>query len=125
MLAPLNVGALPNAEDLVGVDLPDLPLFLEAGPANALNPDQWDGYHAERERFYDHLATEGIGNVVVLTGDIHTSWASDLSADPFNPLAEPLAVEFVTTSVTSGGFEERLGSVELARSSEPFVMGGP
>lgn len=122
MVAPLNVGALPNAELLLGVDLPDLPLFLEAGPANALNPDQWDGYHAERERFYDHLEANAISNVVVLTGDIHTSWASDLTRDPFNPLLDPIAVELVTTSVTSGGFEEILGSVELARAAEPLVM---
>ncbi|MGK2949475.1 MAG: alkaline phosphatase D family protein [Acidimicrobiales bacterium] len=122
MMAPLNVGALPNVEDLLGVDLPDLPLFLGSGPANALNPDQWDGYHAERERFYDHLIDNAIGNVVVLTGDIHTSWASDLSTDPFDPLVDPIAVELVTTSVTSGGFEEILGSVELAQAAEPFVM---
>jgi alkaline phosphatase D len=122
MLAQLNVGGIPNIEDLLGVPLPDLPLFVDAGPSNALNPDQWDGYYAERERFFTYLDDEGVDNVVVLTGDIHTSWANDLTTDPFNPQLDPLAVEFVTTSITSGGFEEILGSVELAKGAEPFVM---
>jgi alkaline phosphatase D len=53
--------------------------------------------------------------VVVLTGDIHTSWAMDITQEPDNPLLyNPLTgagsrgVEFVTTSVTSPGLEEIL-----------------
>jgi alkaline phosphatase D len=120
MFAPLNLVGLPDLDGLLGVDLPDLPLFLDSGSANAVNPDQWDGYPAERQRFYDHLQAESIDNVVVLAGDIHTSWASNLTPDPYNPLAEPLAVEFVTTSVTSGGFEALIGR-ELALLAEPMV----
>ena len=48
-------------------------------------------------------------NVVVLTGDIHTSWAIDLSTNPYDDEtydpdsgAGALAVEFVTPAVTSG-----------------------
>nr|MBA2280060.1 alkaline phosphatase D family protein [Acidimicrobiia bacterium] len=122
MLAPLNVVALPNVEELLGVELPDAPLFLLDGPAAAINPDQWDGYTVERDRFYDHLRAAAIDNVVVLTGDIHTSWASDLTPDPVNPLVAPLGVEFVATSVTSSGFENILGSVEAARVAEPAVQ---
>jgi alkaline phosphatase D len=120
MFAPLNLVGLPDLDGLLGVDLPDLPLFLDSGFADAVNPDQWDGYPAERQRFYDHLQAESIDNVVVLAGDIHTSWASNLTPDPYNPGVEPLAVEFVTTSVTSGGFEALIGE-ELALLAEPLV----
>lgn len=122
MMAPLNVVGLPNAKGLLGVTLPDVPLFLTSGPTSSLNTDQWDGYHAERERFYDHLLSNEIDNVVVLTGDIHTSWANDLSPDSSNPLVDPVAVEMVCSSVTSGGFEYILGSVEAARLAEPLVQ---
>lgn len=61
-----------------------------------INNDQWDGYPAERKRFYDHIMNNGIEDVVVLTGDIHTAWANNLIDDGTN-----VAVEFVTTSVTS------------------------
>jgi hypothetical protein len=58
----------------------------------------------------------------VLTGDIHTSWANDLSPDPYNPLVAPIGVEMVCSSVTSSGFESILGSIEVARLAEPVVQ---
>lgn len=79
-----------------------------AGGGQQLNGDSWDGYQAERQALIDHLRGNGINNVVVLTGDVHSSWAADLSDDPNNPAAYnpatgagAVATEFVTTSVTS------------------------
>lgn len=79
-------------------------------PSNELpfNPDQWDGYPETRRRLYQHIKTNDINNFVVLTGDIHSSWASDLATNPlllweYNPAngEGALGVEFVTPSVTS------------------------
>lgn len=74
----------------------------------AAEPDQWDGYGASRDRLLALLRTEAIDNLVVLTGDAHSSWAFDLSPNPFDPaLYDPatgagsLAVELVAPSVTS------------------------
>ncbi|MDX2178476.1 MAG: alkaline phosphatase D family protein [Bryobacteraceae bacterium] len=74
-----------------------------AGPRETpFNPDQWDGYAATRGRLLDHLRTRSIDNMVVLTGDIHSSWASEISENPFSSSgSERQAVEFVATSVTS------------------------
>ena len=73
-----------------------------------LNSDQWDGYGAERERLFSFIEENEIDNVVVLTGDIHTSWAMDLplASATYQPWtgANSLGVEFVTTSITSPGF---------------------
>ena len=68
-----------------------------------LNTDQWDGYPAQRKRLYDFLVDEDVDNAVVLTGDIHTSWANDLPLAGYVPATgdSSVAVEFVTTSVTS------------------------
>jgi alkaline phosphatase D len=77
------------------------------------NYDQWDGYPVTRNRLLNHLATERIGNVVVLTGDIHSSWANEISANPFVPTATPLAVEFVTPAVTSPGIDDRAQATAL------------
>jgi alkaline phosphatase D len=85
-----------------------------------INSDQWDGYEPSRNRVYAALASDGahapVNNVAVLTGDIHSSWAADLTPDPYNP--DPLsggydkntgqgsrAVEFVGTSVSSPGID--------------------
>lgn len=74
---------------------------------NPFNVDQWDGYRAARGRFYD--MAEAAGNVVVLTGDIHSSWAFDLARDPsgsYDPAdgTGSVGVEFVTPAVASPGF---------------------
>jgi len=72
------------------------------------NTDQWDGYPDARDRFYEVIETGAIKNVVVLSGDIHASFANDLARRPTEPGAYDaatgrgsLAVEFVTPSVSS------------------------
>lgn len=98
-------------------------------PPCPLNSDQWDGYPAARSRVLGRLAQRGNG--VVLTGDIHSSWASELSQDPFDPsLYNPAtgegssAVEFVTPGVTSPGIEDpatAAGLTQLVQASHPHI----
>lgn len=91
-----------------------------AGGGVFLNSDQWDGYQPARDRVYAMIKGDAmhapVDDVVVLTGDIHSSWAADLSQDPDNPDVttggyDPRtgqgsrAVEFVGTSVTSPGID--------------------
>jgi alkaline phosphatase D len=106
-----------------------------AGGGLFLNSDQWDGYQPARNRIYDILKGNGtvpaVNNVVVLTGDIHSSWAADLTQDPNNPVVatggyNPLtgegscAVEFVGTSITSPGLNDPSGgTATLLRSINP------
>jgi len=87
-----------------------------------LNPDQWDGYAASRERIYDVLGECGVNDVVVLTGDIHSTWASDLPRNPIDPETyDPetgegsLGVEFVCTSIST----QSLGDTDAL---EDFVL---
>jgi len=85
-----------------------------------INSDQWDGYEPARNRIYSVLKGDAshaaVNNVVVLTGDIHSSWAADLNPNPYNAdLASggynkttgegSLAVEFVGTSISSPGID--------------------
>ncbi|MFU8814211.1 MAG: alkaline phosphatase D family protein [Pseudomonadales bacterium] len=74
-----------------------------------LNTDQWDGYPASRRAILEQLAGERINDTVILTGDIHTAWGMDVTPDPMSSRYDrnsgrgSLAVELVTTSVTSPG----------------------
>lgn len=70
-----------------------------------LNADQWDGYQADRTKVVDHVLNNNIENVVFLTGDIHSSWASDIPGPNYNAStgAGSAFVEYVTTSITSQG----------------------
>lgn len=65
--------------------------------------DAWDGYTASRKRIQDGWVARGTRNPVVLTGDVHRSWASNLKADYANTSSAVIGSELVTTSVTSGG----------------------
>jgi len=55
------------------------------------------------------LIAERIDDTVILTGDIHSAWAVDVTVDPFADTYErttgkgSVAVELVTTSITSPG----------------------
>ena len=71
-----------------------------------VNTDSWDGYPAERQKLFDHLSSNNIDNMVVLTGDIHTSWAVNLT----NGNAQ-VGVEMVTPSVTSPGLPINLSAL--------------
>lgn len=106
------------------------------GLSQFLNPDQWDGYPVARSRIFAALRGDAtnaaVDNAVVLTGDIHTAWAMDLTEDPNNPLAAAggydlltgagsLAVEFVATSVTSPGLEQIAAAQDAIRLNNPHM----
>ena len=108
---------------------------LASGGGLFFNTDQWDGYQPARDRVYDIIKGNAnnppVNNVVVLTGDIHSSWAADLTQDPNNSNVATggyngvtgegsRAVEFVATSITSPGLSDPTGSTAgFLRSVNP------
>jgi alkaline phosphatase D len=89
-----------------------LPLYL--------NQDQWDGYPEARKRLFQVIidAKPSELNVITLTGDIHSSWAMELTLNPMDPNVYDKAtskgsigVEFVTPGITSPGFAEQLAGL--------------
>jgi alkaline phosphatase D len=69
------------------------------GNVNPYNYDQWDGYQANRNRTLHHLSTHNISNNIVISGDSHANWVSDLVADYGSD--SPLGVEFAGTAISS------------------------
>jgi alkaline phosphatase D len=67
------------------------------------NMDAWDGYRASRARIQQGWVDREVRNPVVLTGDVHKSWANDLKADYANASSAVIGTELVTTSISSGG----------------------
>ena len=88
-----------------------------------LNKDQWDGYADERNQLFNFITTNNIGNLVVLTGDIHTSWVNDIPLNNYDQstCTGSIGVEFVVTSVTSTSFN--LGwSASIIKAANPHVQ---
>jgi alkaline phosphatase D len=94
------------------------------GPDVTYSMDQWPGYEFERRRLLRHFHDAKIRNPVVLTGDIHSNWANELIAD-FDQLdSQGVGVEFVGTSISSGGdgAHDATGTANAWRGAEnPFV----
>lgn len=67
------------------------------------NLDAWDGYFAEREILYGTLA-QLKKKVVVLAGDTHNAWSSNL----YSKDGAFVGVELATSSVSSPGLEKYL-----------------
>ncbi|PPQ87973.1 hypothetical protein CVT25_001052 [Psilocybe cyanescens] len=78
-------------------------VFTQLNESGAFDLDAWDGYRANRARVLGHLYNNKISNTIILSGDSHANWASDL-ARGYNPTtgAGAIGVEFAGTAVTSG-----------------------
>jgi alkaline phosphatase D len=84
-------------------DLPLIPDFISY--TAYVNCDQWDGYRSERAQILGAFAREGVDNLLVLTGDIHSFFASDLHVDFAAPSAKPIGVEYVTAGISSASLQ--------------------
>lgn len=90
------------------------PFVIAAGQQAALGPyfrrfllncDQWDGYNSERKALLQHLKSNRIGNVVALTGDIHSFFAGTVN-DDFDAAngGTPVMVDLVSAGISSDSF---------------------
>lgn len=97
MMAPMALGNLEGSaatvRDLLGKGYNGIPL----------NPDQWDGYQADRARLLRVLSQQDAGTLF-LTGDIHTEWANSVIYN-----GSEIGVELVCASVSAPNVDEQLG----------------
>ncbi len=108
IITPVRFPASAMAPQLLqknGGPLPD--------DAMLVNSDQWDGYQADQADLIASMAKQPAanGDVVVLTGDIHSSWVTEIPTSGYvagKTDYESAGVEFVTPSVTSDGFYEQV-----------------
>jgi alkaline phosphatase D len=67
------------------------------------NIDKWDGAVAGRDRLFAALREARVDNAVVLTGDLHNSWAIELKENFDDPRSRTLGFEFVASSISTNG----------------------
>ena len=75
----------------------------EPGPKEVMSMDQWSGYEVCRDRVMKFLADRKPTNPIVITGDIHTNWVSDLKVDWKDERAAVVGSEFIGTSISTSG----------------------
>ena len=96
----------------------------EAGGADPMGVDMWDGYRANRNRTLNALYENQIGDNIFLAGDSHSSWVSDVKWEgekEYDPKTGKgaIGVEFGGTAVSSPGMDG--SKKELIETAEQYV----
>ncbi|MFN4081477.1 MAG: alkaline phosphatase D family protein [Saprospiraceae bacterium] len=93
--------------------------------------DMWDGYPAERNRLFQFFESQQMKNIIVVTGDSHTSWAFELTRNPHNKAdynsktgKGVVGVEYCTPSVTSANYDEYVSRLKVKLGQRRFSKGG-
>ncbi len=106
--------------NLIAQQIMVMPLNRATGDETAeiRNLDSWGGYDVAREKLL--AGFEGLGNVVVMTGDEHQNFAGELRRDTGKGAA--VAVELVSTSISSGGTRWVTDATRARiRANNPFL----
>ncbi len=98
-----GLGQSKTKWNILANQVPIAQIDTKMGEEEGFSMDKWNGYHAERQKLLAMLHERGIRNTVAITGDVHSHWAVDLRQDYRNLSSPPVAVEFVGTSISSGG----------------------
>ncbi len=138
IFSPFSVGFAAGMDD----GTPDITNIDSIVAVESLFLDIWDGYPVERQLLIDSLQSNGVENMVWLTGDFHSSMAYDIVAQPTyyptDSLDTPMGKvgisylpypslsydkstgqgavggEFVVPSITSANFDENIGAQNSA-----------
>lgn len=95
----------------------------QLGFERVLDGDAWDGYNLERNTLMGYLATNQIGNVVALTGDIHAHFGGIVMHNFDAPVDQriPVMAELVTAGISSNSL---FSFYEAATRNLPAALRG-
>jgi len=86
-----------------------------------LSGDSWDGYPTERSELMTYLKSQAIQNVVVLSGDIHASFAGLLKDDFDAATPQTVACELVGPGISSNSLFSFFEAA--SRAADPALRG--
>lgn len=98
-----NLDRSPARWNVLAQQVMMTPLDMEPGPGRKFSMDKWAGYNVETKQLMQFLAARKPSNPIVLTGDIHSNWVTELKADFDKPESAVLGAEFTGTSISSAG----------------------
>jgi alkaline phosphatase D len=96
--------------------------------------DSWDGYQSARQRVFDTIDHHGVKDIVILTGDVHSSWALDVAPNAWEGYdsrtgERSVAVELTTPAISSppifsgADARERAAALKVALPNLKFMDG--
>jgi alkaline phosphatase D len=91
----------------------------QPGPEQSFWTDGWDGYPVARTRLVSFMADTRPANPLVIGGDVHSYWVSDLKPDFDDPQSPVVATEVCGTSITSQGPPQE--RVDASQADNPHI----
>lgn len=100
---------------------------LAYGNVDPLDYDAWDGYQANRNRTFNTLYSHNISNNIMISGDSHANWASDLvwldhESYDTSTGSGSIGVEFAGTAVSSPSPAGQNISIGLSTSYSEWLI---
>ena len=91
--------------------------------------DAWDGYQSNRNRTFKTLYDNNIGNNIVISGDSHANWVSDLvwlDQSAYDPASGKgsIGVEFAGTAVSSPSPYGQNITIAKANNASSILVNG-
>ena len=101
---------------------------LAYGNVDPLDYDAWDGYQSNRNRTFNTLYSHNIGNNIVISGDSHANWVSDLvwlDNQTYDPATGKgaIGVEFAGSAVSSPSPAGQNISIAAANNASAWLIG--
>jgi phosphodiesterase/alkaline phosphatase D-like protein len=99
-------------------------MSLDVAPGTSFNPGQWDGFTAERRELMQHCLDNDIGGVAVISGDIHTFFAGEVTTTG-RSTGTAAASEFVGGAISSEGINQGVAeAMGLPEDTDVSVIAG-
>jgi alkaline phosphatase D len=92
------------------------------GGRRSFSNDPWDGYPIARERLFRSITDHDVRSCLVMSGDAHTTYVSDLKADFDDDGAPAIATELCGTSIATHGPAQ--SHVDAIVSENPHIRYG-
>jgi len=96
--------------------------WVPESEAPVVNLDSWDGANAARDRIIGVWRDAQVKNPIVLTGDMHRGVALELNQDWRDPTSACVGVEFLATSISSGGNgSPKMSNAQALHTNNPHM----
>lgn len=110
-----SIGPLFSA--ILRPQLPTLQTIFE----QAFYGDVWSNYPAQRRRLSSLLRGNAISNVVIVTGDFHSTFTMEVPVD-IGEKMKPVAIEYVVPSISSANFDENFSAAAGLSAIQPQLL---
>jgi alkaline phosphatase D len=99
-----GLGRSTASWNLLANQVPFAPNDTNVDPViRTLGGEKWDGYPLDRQKILNFIAERDLANTIVITGDVHQNFVRDVPPDYIRLDADPVATEFIGTSISTGG----------------------